>query len=93
MIILRSMGSWDVTALVGARVLFPAKDAEGAAHEARGTIVGVLQAKAANTEAEATNGSEFSVKTDSGLVMTVPGSEFSRIDHASAPASAELSGL
>jgi hypothetical protein len=87
------VASWDVSALVGARVLFPAKDAEGAAHEARGTIVGVLQAKAAETEAEATNGSEFSVKTDAGLVMTVPGSEFSRIDHAPAPASAELSGL
>ncbi len=87
------MGSWDVSTLVGARVLFPAKDAAGSAHETRGTIVGVLQAKPAETEAEATNGSEFSVKTDAGLVMTVPGSEFSRIDHAAAPASAELSGL
>jgi hypothetical protein len=76
------MEAWDVSKLIGAHVVFSADDAEGASHEARGTIVAVLNQHSAEKEAEATNLSEFSVKTDAGQVISALGSSFSRIDPA-----------
>jgi hypothetical protein len=73
------MTPWDVSKLIGARVLFPAKDVGGNFGEIWGTITGILDTHLSEREAMATNLSEFSVRIDTGELLHIRGQSFARI--------------